>query len=148
MYYEIKIELDETEAETCIWLVTVPSFPEITTFGENKEEAATAALGAIQEAMAARIFDNEVFDAPIKDTNGIGYYVEVPALVRLKAALFHICLDKGVSRAELGRRLKWHREQVDRLFRLDHNSRIDQLELAFKALGVQLSFETETLAAA
>jgi len=38
------------------------------------------------------------------------------------------------------RDLGWHREQVDRLFRLDHNSRIDQLEEAFRALGHPLRF--------
>ena len=36
------------------------------------------------------------------------------------------------SRKEL---LGWNRESVDRLFRLDHASRLDQLEAAFKALG-------------
>jgi antitoxin HicB len=33
------------------------------------------------------------------------------------------------------RRLGWNRESVDHLFRLDHASRLDQLEAAFKALG-------------
>jgi len=31
-----------------------------------------------------------------------------------------------------------HREQVDRLFRLDHNSRLDQMENAFRAIDVPL----------
>jgi hypothetical protein len=33
------------------------------------------------------------------------------------------------------RRLRWNRESADCLFRLDHASRLDQLEAAFKALG-------------
>jgi antitoxin HicB len=32
-----------------------------------------------------------------------------------------------------------HREQVDRLFRIDHKSRLDQIEAAAKALGVSIS---------
>jgi hypothetical protein len=32
------------------------------------------------------------------------------------------------------------REQVDRLFRLHQNSRIDQIEAAFEAIGVPLVF--------
>ncbi|HEY0439110.1 MAG TPA: hypothetical protein VGD36_03480 [Xanthobacteraceae bacterium] len=43
--------------------------------------------------------------------------------------------DAGITKAELARRLKWNRESVDRLFRLDHASRLDQIEAAFKALG-------------
>jgi antitoxin HicB len=51
------------------------------------------------------------------------------------------CRVKEISRAELARRLKWHREQVDRLFRLDHKSQLDQLEAAFKAIGIPLCFD-------
>ena len=39
-----------------------------------------------------------------------------------------------MNRAELARRLDWHRESVDRLFRLDHASRVDRIEAAFKVL--------------
>ena len=54
----------------------------------------------------------------------------------IASALYMICSRRGVSRAELARRLEWHREQVDRLFRLDHKSRLDQMEAAFEALGL------------
>jgi antitoxin HicB len=33
------------------------------------------------------------------------------------------------------RRLGWNQESIARLFRLDHASRLDQLEAAFKALA-------------
>jgi antitoxin HicB len=62
-------------------------------------------------------------------------------MVYLKSALYMICRQKGVSRAELARRLHWHREQVDRLFRLDHKSQLDQLEAAFNAIEVPLRFD-------
>ena len=55
----------------------------------------------------------------------------------IASALYMICSRRGVSRAELARRLEWHREQVDRLFRLDHKSRLDQMEAAFVALGLK-----------
>ena len=66
----------------------------------------------------------------MKTAPGKGYFVEVPAQTFLKVALYMICSRRGVSRAELARRLEWHREQVDRLFRLDHKSRLDQMEAA------------------
>lgn len=45
------------------------------------------------------------------------------------------------TRAELARRLGWHREQVDRLFRLDHASRLDRLKATFKALHREMGVE-------
>jgi antitoxin HicB len=41
----------------------------------------------------------------------------------------------GVTRAELARRLRRDQESVDRLFRLDRASRLDQIEAAVAALG-------------
>jgi antitoxin HicB len=53
----------------------------------------------------------------------------------LKLQLYWALRDAGITRAELARRLAWNRESVDRLFRLDHRSRLEQIEAAFAALG-------------
>ncbi len=55
--------------------------------------------------------------------------MRLPLAASMKVLLFLVCRGRGVTRAELARRLGRHREQVDRLFR------IDQLEAAFKAAG-------------
>jgi antitoxin HicB len=52
-----------------------------------------------------------------------------------------IMREKGLTRADLMRALGCQREHVDRLFRLDHNSRLDSIEDAFKALGAPLRFD-------
>jgi antitoxin HicB len=52
----------------------------------------------------------------------------------LKVQLYRCVRGAGITRAELARRLDWNRES-DRLFRLDHRSRLEQLESAFAALG-------------
>ena len=57
--YELTLEMDELEDGGYNWLVTVPSFPEITTFGDDIEEALRAGLGAIEEAIAGRIARGE-----------------------------------------------------------------------------------------
>jgi antitoxin HicB len=45
------------------------------------------------------------------------------------------------------RRLGWRsRESVDRLFRLDHASRLDQIEAAFRALGRRIDVKVESAA--
>lgn len=67
--------------------------------------------------------------------------MQLSLLTTLKVALYQSLKEENVTRAELSRRLGWKREQVDRLFRLDHMSRLDQIEDAFAAMGetVELS---------
>ena len=40
-----------------------------------------------------------------------------------------------MNKAELGRRLRWHPPQVDRVLDVRHASRIDQIEHALAAVG-------------
>ena len=46
-----------------------------------------------------------------------------------------------MTKAELGRRLGLHRQQVDRLLDLCHSSKIEQIEAALRVLGKTLSVE-------
>jgi antitoxin HicB len=140
MFYEIVIEADELDDGSLAWFATFPAFPEITVTGETKEGIRASAVGGIEEAMAGRISDGEDIELPAKKAPS-NTYVEVPLLTALKVSLYSALREKQMSRAQLRNRLGWHREQVDRLFRLDHNSRIDQIEAAFKAVGKPLSFE-------
>jgi antitoxin HicB len=143
MLYEVVMKMDETADGTLSWMVTCPAFPEVTTFGDDQKEACENGLRAIEEAISARISDNEPLPHPMKGTKGKGAFVEVPALTFLKSVLYMTCKESAISRAELARRLGWHREQVDRLFRINHKSQIDQIEAAFKAIGVPLEFNID-----
>ena len=57
--YPITLEDDD---ETL--LVTSPDFPELTTFGEDREEAIARAVHALEEAIAARIHDRKEIPTP------------------------------------------------------------------------------------
>jgi len=138
-FYEIVIEEDGTENGGKGFLVTVPAFPEITTYGDTIQDGLGNAGGAIEEAIAGRMVHAEDVPIPLTEARDGKHYVEVPILVVMKCSLYMICKTGNITRAELSRRLNWHREQVDRLFRLDHNSRIDQLEAAFKAVHAPLT---------
>lgn len=131
--YRIALEADDNRT----WLVTCPAFPEVTTFGEDEADAIRHARDAIEEAIAARISDDE--DIPDGETRG-KHLVRLPALTSLKVELYRRMRRSGITRAELARRLKWNRESVDRLFRIDHASRLDQIEAAFAALGQSVDF--------
>ena len=120
------------------FLVTCPALPEVTTFGDDEAQARRNAVGAIEEAIAARIDANDPLPRPATDAQmkrrSSGIWIKLPLLSSLKALLYLVLRESQISRAELARQLGWHREQVDRLFRLDHASRLDQIEAAFEKL--------------
>ena len=128
MIYPINLEPDDNGT----LLVTCKAFPELTTYGTDEADALAHAVDALEEAIAARIAAGEAIPAPSSARGG--RTVRLDALTTLKVALYTSLRRQHVNRAELARRLKWHREQVDRLFRLDHASRLDQLEAAFRVL--------------
>lgn len=134
----ITYRLETTPDDNGTLLVTCPAFPEVTTFGpRDPKELFSIALAAIEEAIATRISDGDPLPRPAtaaERKRHKGPYVKLPLLTALKMQLYTAVREAGISRAELARRLGWHREQVDRLFRLDHASRVDQIEAAFKKL--------------
>ncbi len=139
-WYEIRIEPDDDGT----FLVTVPAFPEITTFADTPDEASVIAPAAVEEAIAARMADGEDVPLPaaVADLVKLEHAAELTLLAYVKVTLYMLARREGITRAELARRLNWKREQVDRLFRLEHNSQLGQLDAAFKAIGHPLQFST------
>lgn len=124
-------------------LATCPNLPEVKTFGENREDALAHLADAIEEALGARMAHGEELpEAMTAD----GWQRNAPlakisTLATIKIMLYRALRQAGITRAELARRLNWHREQVDRLFRIDHATRLDQFDAAFAALGREMSIE-------
>ena len=126
-----RIELTPDDNGT--FLVTCPQLPIVATFGETEEDARGHAVDAIETVLASMIDDGE--DIPRPDLEpGIG--VRLPLLTALKVNLYWALRESERTRADLARALGWQRESVDRLFRLDHRSRLEQIEAAFAALGL------------
>ncbi|MDR3471598.1 MAG: type II toxin-antitoxin system HicB family antitoxin [Devosia sp.] len=127
------------------FLITCPALPEVTTFGETEVECVRNASAAIEEALAARISAGQ--DVPIDAqtltpvTGSRILFASIPALSELKLDLYRAIRAAGITRAELARRLGWNRNSVDRLFQLDHASRLDQIEAAAAALGRRVRAE-------
>ena len=57
--YPITLEDDDGT-----FLATSPDFPELTTFGDDREEAIARAANALQEAIAARMHDRKDIPSP------------------------------------------------------------------------------------
>jgi antitoxin HicB len=137
--YRVKLQADDNGT----LLVSCPALPEVTTFGDDESDAMQRAIDAIEEAIAARIANGE--EVPEGQSRG-PHLVRLPALAVLKIELYRQLRQAKMTRAELARRLGWKRESVDRLFRLDHASRLEQLEAAFAALGRAVSVSVHAAA--
>jgi antitoxin HicB len=131
--YRVEVTADDNGT----LLITCPAFPEVTTFAEDEEHIPARARAAIEEAIAARIAAAEKVPAPER-AGDPRRNAPLLLLHELKVLLYLAARRQHVSRAELARRLHWHREQVDRLFRLNHQSKVEQIETAFRALGQRL----------
>ncbi len=122
------VELTEDDGT---FLVTSPDFPELTTFGESRDDALLRAVDALETAIQGRISDREDIPEPSKGKVS----VRLPTQAALKLLLYRRMRETGVSKAGLARRLHWHRPQVDRLLDLNHASRLDHIDSAMEELG-------------
>jgi antitoxin HicB len=73
-------------------------------------------------------------------------FVTLSALAEAKVSLYREMLAVDMRKAELARRLGWHKPQVDRLLDLRHDSRLDQMERAFAVLGKRVRIAIEDAA--
>ena len=115
-------------------LVTSPDFPELTTFGDDREAAIARAIHALEEAIAARIHDRKDIPTPSRGET----YAILPTLTSVKVMLYQGMRDQGVGKAELARRLGWHLPQVDRVLDVQHRSGLERMDAALGAIGRRL----------
>ncbi len=128
--YPVRLTPDDNDTV----LVSAPDFPELTTFGEDEEDALWHAVDALEEAIAARMQTREDVPEPSRGRRRVA----LPTQTALKVLLYQAMRRKRVRKAELARRLHWHAPQVDRLLDLRHASRLDQIDAAANALGLDL----------
>ena len=130
-----RVTFEETDGQV---LVRSHSFPELFTYGDDKEDALEAARDALIETLAGRIRDREDIPEGL-DPAGIDPAKEeilaLPTQIELKVSLYREMRGQWVTKAELARRLDRNQKQIDRLLDLRHASRLDQIDQAYAALG-------------
>ena len=129
--YPVHIEPDDNGT----FLVTSPDFPELTTFGDDREEAIARAVDALEEAIAARMYNREDISCPSQGAD----CAVLPALITAKVMLYQGMRNRGIGKAELAQRLGWTLTQVDRAIDINHRSRLDDMDSALRAVGCQLT---------
>ncbi|MGJ0396286.1 MAG: type II toxin-antitoxin system HicB family antitoxin [Methylocystis sp.] len=130
---QYRLELSPDDNDTV--LVTSPDLPGLVTYGEDRTSALKNAIDAAETLIASMMADGDDIPLPEYGSDVQGEFVALPLQDELKLRLYVALRQANMTRADLQRRLGWSRESVDRLFRLDHASRLSQLEDAFAALG-------------
>lgn len=116
------------------FVVTFSDVPEAITQGEDEEEALLYAVDALETALSFYMDGRKSLPVPSKPKRNQAT-VRPSALECAKLGVYQAMTEQGIRKAELARRLGWHLPQVDRLFDLNHASRLDQIEAAARALG-------------
>jgi len=122
-------------------IAVIPDIPGAHTFGINTADALNHCVGAIEEMLAARMCDRENIPLP-SPANGRPV-VEISPLSALKVALYGVMWEQRTRKVDLSRAMGVDPKQVDRLLDLNHASRLDQIEAAFRALGKRMAFQIE-----
>ena len=128
-------------AEEGGFVVHFPDFDWGVTQGNSEEEALEMAADVVQIYLADCIKRSQPL--PVAKSHPGSRYrtVRVPLLAAVKLELYSAFHKSRMSKAEFARKLRIPRMNVDRLFDLNHQSRLDQIEQAFAVLGDQLNVE-------
>ena len=127
--YPVELQPDEGTV-----LVTSAEFPELTTYGEDEDEAMLRAKDALEEAIAARIDTGADVPAPSSGRHRIA----LSPLMAAKVVLYQEMRRQQVGKAELARRLGWRLSRIDRVLDVQHRSRLDHVAEALDAVGRRL----------
>ena len=128
------------------FVVTFPDFDWGITQGDTEQEAQEMATDAIRTMIQEHIRKGEEVPRPSKPRGRKYRIIHLAALDAAKAELYSAFRASGLKKVELARRLGIPKTTVDRLFDLDHHSRLDHIEAAFAALGKRLAVAVQDAA--
>ena len=104
------------------------------TFGADEDEVLRNAIDALGTGLSFSVEVRKPLPAANRPAPG-QTTVQPSTLACARLLVYQAMTDQGIKKAELARRLGWHRPQGDRLFDLRQASRPDQIEAAANALG-------------
>jgi antitoxin HicB len=125
------------DCETNQIMARFPDVPEAMTVGKDRDEALQWAEDALLVALSGYMEDGRAIPTPTAPNAGQPV-VALPVLVCAKLAIYEAMRLHGISQLALSQKLNIDPRQVRRILDLDHNSRMDQVELALRALGRRL----------
>ena len=127
--------------------VTIPDVPEVITQGQGLADAKEMAADALELILSSFIEKGRNLPAAKTRKGRNGHWIAPSALAQIKLALYVEFRKARISKADLARKMGIAKQQIDRLFDLQHSSRVERIELAFNALGTVISISIEDAAA-
>jgi antitoxin HicB len=128
------------------YVITFPDFGWGVTQGDTEQEAREMAADLLQTLVQEHIRNGEDLPRPGKPRGKKYRLIGLRALQSAKAEMYREFAASGIRKTELARRLGIAKTNVDRLFDLNHHSRLNQIEAAFKALGKELTISVRNAA--
>ncbi|KRV74507.1 type II toxin-antitoxin system HicB family antitoxin [Pseudomonas citronellolis] len=112
--------------------------PEAHSAGDTLEELLANAVEGIQLALSIYVDQGRAIPAASAPKDGWQHVVYQPVQVVAKAVLWNAMVEQGLRVADLARLLGVSHPTASRLVDFEHNSKIEQVEAALKALGKRL----------
>jgi antitoxin HicB len=125
--------------------ITCPDVPGMITGGWPD---LASSLDAARDALALALSDwvDQGQPLPLPSAAGGRPVIAVPVLAAAKLALHEAKVAGHLTNVEIGRRLGIGEREVRRILDVTHNSRMNQVEAALRALGRNLVVESEVAA--
>jgi antitoxin HicB len=120
------------------YTVTFRDVPEAITDGETLEDALKYAAEALELALEHYLDERRQSPIPTPPRKG-EYLIALPVSLSLKCALLNEMIRQDVRPAELAKRLKTSKQEVNRLTTLSHATKVDRIAEAFHVLGKELT---------
>ncbi len=120
------------------FVVTFRDIPEANTQGKNRKKALEMAKDALLTSMEFYFEDNRKVPMPSEPEDD-EVLVELPLSAWSKVLLLNALVDTHTSRSELADKMGLKRQQVTRIVDLEHTTKLDTINHAFKAMGKELS---------
>ncbi|MHB8383929.1 MAG: type II toxin-antitoxin system HicB family antitoxin [Candidatus Binataceae bacterium] len=130
--YPVKLTHSRTTGEKG-YTLTFPDVPEAITEGDTAAEALANAVDALETALSFYVEEGKDLPRPsvIRGRRTIR-----PRLIgMLKLAIYTEMRAKKIRKVDLRKRVGSTNAGIDRLLDLTHDSRLDQLEIALRAMG-------------
>lgn len=120
------------------FVVTFPDLGHGATQGETEAEAMEMAADFLACVVSDYLFEGTALPEARMRRGKRYRMVSLPALPAAKIELHKAFVASGIRKTELAGRLGIPKSNVDRLFDVNHSSRLEHLDAAFAALGKQL----------
>ena len=119
------------------FIVSFRDVPEAITEIWSMEELQDTAVDALVTVLEMYFEKNRVFPEPSKPKKN-EVMVALPLIVVAKMLLLNVMVSSNIRACDLARKMHIKPQEVNRIIDLQHNTKIDTIDSAMKALGKNL----------